>query len=103
MNTTTMRDRFNEKFYNSESNQDCGWLLEMIQGCDKGDEIIEFISNLLTKKDQEHKAKLEMIKGELKELTTSLVSPDYEDYTIAIEPAIEREKALSILDKHINK
>lgn len=28
-------------------------------------ELLDFISNLLTKKDQEHKAELEMIKGEI--------------------------------------
>lgn len=64
---------------------------------------LPLVQELLTKKDQEHKAELEMIKGEILELTTYIVSADYDDYTFAVKPAIEREKALSILDKHINK
>jgi hypothetical protein len=65
----------------------------------------KFISNLLTKKDQEHKAELEMIKGEIdkeKEMYRSeftrheWIEAD-NDYNNGLKAA------LSILDKHINK
>jgi len=69
-------------------------------------EIIDFISNLLTKKDQEHKAELEMIKGEMREVGFSICSAHQkydENCFICKSSNIRTEDALSILDKHINK
>lgn len=67
--------------------------------------IINFISNLLTKKDQEHKAELESIKGEigakLKQEPDSL--EDYIQNQFAVEYNSSLQEAISILDSHINK
>ena len=63
-----------------EAELGCNWSL---------DELINFISNLLTKKDQEHKAELESIKGELGDFM--------EEYLIS------QKDMAHILDSHINK
>lgn len=71
-------------------------------------EVQQFISNLFTKKDQEHKAKLEMIKGELQsekvgyEHDRNANTGSY-GKTVAGVQRDTMEQAISILDKHINK
>jgi len=66
-------------------------------------EVKQFISNLLTKKDQEHKEELEMIKGEIE----SKLEFDYSDNSLKNHRELGQKQAyrdaLSILDKHINK
>ena len=55
----------------------------------------EFISNLLTQKDQEHKAELDMIRGEIE--SKVLIDKYRTGYNFSCEDAI------SIIDKHLNK
>jgi len=74
--------------------------------------IKSYISNLLTKKDQEHKAELEMIKGEIE----NEIEPPHEhgidckhyddchnfsNYERWYNKGIKQ--SISIIDKHINK
>jgi len=67
-------------------------------------EVKQFISNLLTKKDQEHKAELEMIKGEIKNSKYRYHDAQNDgDQYITAGYEICQQDALSILDKHINK
>ena len=62
----------------------------------------KFISNLLTKKDQEHKAELESIKEEIKLFTPSPREINY--HNSYNEGQIDfSEHTISILDSHINK
>jgi len=82
-------EEFDEKFYNNDSNQDCGWLCDMMQGGDKCDAIKDFISNLLTQKDQEHKAELEMIKEKVQNMREKGEG--------------DLRSVISILDSQINK
>lgn len=64
----------------------------------KNKEMQKFISNLLTKKDQEHKAELEMIKGEIKK------APEAKERVGEIgEKTYWRNDIVAILDSHINK
>lgn len=73
---------------------------------EKTHDLTELFRQELTKKDQEHKAELEMIKGEIKELGFSICSAHQkydEDCFICKSSSIRTEDALSILDKHINK
>ena len=62
------------------------------------DDLMEFTKFFITKKDQEHKAELESIKGEIE---NSIAEPteleDVRIYNIALKDTI------SILDSHINK
>lgn len=58
------------------------------------DEFILITKDLLTKKDQEHKAELEMIKGEIAESLSGYYDVNYASACL---------EALSILDSHINK
>ena len=59
---------------------------------------LPLIQDLLTQKDQEHKAELESIKGEIEKLKKLPVCND-ERYFINIELS----NAISILNNHINK
>ncbi len=52
--------------------------------------IANLMSNILTKKDQEHKAELETIKGEI-------------EYSSSEQDTFTSEDAISIIDSHINK
>jgi hypothetical protein len=61
------------------------------------DKIKEFISNLLTKKDQEHKAELEIIKGEILDCSLTVLA-GYSGIEV-----VKEEDISSILDSHINK
>lgn len=62
------------------------------------EQINRYIQSLLTKKDQEHKAELESIKGEI---TPGIVIYSGEDgYRAGYNQALE--DALAILDRHIN-
>jgi len=63
-------------------------------------EVKQFISNLLTKKDQEHKEELEMIKREIEKKHKE--SEKYVPFQ-RIHYQSGLQDALSILDKHINK
>lgn len=56
-----------------------------------------FISNLLTKKDQEHKAELERIKGELIDCSFTVLN-GYSGIEVVKDKDIK-----AILDSHINK
>ena len=62
------------------------------------DDLMKFTKFFITKKDQEHKAELESIKGEIE---NSIAEPteleDVRIYNIALKDTI------SILDSHINK
>lgn len=62
------------------------------------DEFILITKDLITKKDQEHKAELDSIKGEIEKLKKLPVCND-ERYFINIELS----NAISILNNHINK
>lgn len=55
----------------------------------------QMTQDLLTKKDQEHKAELEMIKGEIKEYFEGLIHVP--------NPQLTGNNIVSILDSHINK
>lgn len=57
---------------------------------------LPLIKDLLTKKDQEHKAELEMIKGEIESKSDNFCGKDS-------KKIIRTEDAISILDSHINK
>lgn len=66
----------------------------------------KWLEEALTKKDQEHKAELEMIKGEMKELGFSICSAHQkhdDNCFLCKSSSIRTEDAISILDKHINK
>lgn len=66
-------------------------------------EVKQFISNLLTKKDQEHKAELEMIRGEL-DGNMFVDSNEAGQFRLHSEGYNQgMEDAMSIIDMHINK
>lgn len=93
-----LHNHFDEKFKNVET-----WKYDIYISI-----AIEFISNLLTKKDQEHKAELEMIKGEInpKPMNTFpfvLQGEELELYMRHKGWNECREYTKEILDKHINK
>lgn len=85
------------------------------------DELTRFVQTILTKKDQEHKAELESIKGEiLSELARELYRPDELHEETEENKVTNRlnynlfigyqqgykesyNQAISILDSHINK
>lgn len=75
-----------------------------IVGCNH---IKQFISNLLTKKDQEHKAELEMIKEDIINAQGFSICSIHQKYnetcSICGHSQISKEDALSIIGKHINK
>lgn len=62
-------------------------------------EVRSFISDLLTKKDQEHKAELEMINRKVKKIKTHNVEAPFDDYIATVN----KEEVIAILDSHINK
>ena len=72
---------------------------------DQAGDIMRFISNLLTKKDQEHKAELEMIKGDIEKRLDGFedinFEPHHKEYNDGFNQSLQ--DALSILDKYINK
>lgn len=75
--------------------KNCGCKLKY---CEHYLELRDTIEDILTQKDQEHKAELESIKGEIE---NSIAEPteleDVRIYNIALKDTI------SILDSHINK
>ena len=56
---------------------------------------------LLTKKDQEHKAELEMINGEVQKLLETLPELESDEYDAGLLDM--KQLVLAILDSHINK
>lgn len=105
MNTTSMRERFNEKFtYASFTwNGDNATGVKFAKNTKK--KILDFIEQELKKEREEHKAELEMIKGEIEkeknmyrnEFTKHEWREVDNDYNQGLKDAI------SILDSHINK
>lgn len=65
------------------------------------DEFILITKELLTKKDQEHKAELESIKEEVQKLLETLPELESDEYDAGLLDM--KHLALSILDSHINK
>lgn len=62
--------------------------------------------DLLTKKDQEHKAELEKIKGEIKDIHGFSICSAHQtgdkNCKLCDNAPISKEEALSIIDRHIN-
>jgi len=93
-------EEFDEKFDWLTSNQVSFMVLGEVRKLNTDltrQEFLDFISNLLTKKDQEHKAELEMIKIEVFEKSDDLLWGNGKPAVIKTIDAID------ILDKHINK
>lgn len=62
---------------------------------------IKETKDLLTKKDQEHKAELEIIKGEVQKLLETLPELESDEYDAGLLDM--KQLVLAILDSHINK
>lgn len=62
---------------------------------------LPLIKDLLTKKDQEHKAELEMINGEVQKLLETLPELESDEYDAGLLDM--KQLVLAILDSHINK
>lgn len=77
-------DNITDTAYCSTSDNNHGWL--GIKDC---------AETLLTQKDQEHKAELEIIKGEIKEYFEGLIH--------VASPRLTGNNIVSIIDSHINK
>lgn len=91
----TMRERFDEYFEYMSG----GYYASRIgRHAVHPDDIKHFIEQELKLKDQEHKAELDSIKGEIEKLKKLPVCND-ERYFINIELS----NAISILNNHINK
>lgn len=109
-NWIELRKKYIHKFCN-DHNGKVRWLRGIFMDDEDAiEEHLTFISNLLTKKDQEHKAELEMIKGEIESKTVrpilgGILGPqDYQrGFTMGYEKGQQDalQDALSIIDKHI--
>ena len=65
------------------------------------DDLMKFTKFFITKKDQEHKAELEMINGEVQKLLETLPELESDEYDAGLLDM--KQLVLAILDSHINK
>ena len=83
-----------------DSFRETGWALPK----NREEKLESFISNLLTKKDQEHKAELEMIREEvISNQQTNLKTESDPDWFQGYGYNLGLQSVTIILDKHINK
>ncbi len=98
---SSLKERFDEEFYsNPDTNGDLVIQWKIGDAENTKNTLMDFIEQELKKereeKDQEHKAELEMIKGEIESKSDNFWGKDS-------KKIIRTEEALSILDSHINK
>lgn len=94
-------EQFDKEFVNSD------YTLDFEDGVTT-EKMKQFISNILTKKDQEHKAELEMIKGEIaskenKDMIATGKATTWSEIGLASDYNQAIQDSLSVLDSHINK